>query len=566
MFLSSALVTAAGCATNQKAEIATYRKELDGADPRPFVYHAGDPLTLEGAIYLANRNDEALASEGENYLQAVIDKERQFSTLFPSISLSPTYSWLSSRSGIGGAGTIATGTGGGGAGTGGAGGTQVIGIGSEKASQFDVPLVASYNVFNGFADISNIRRAGYTSQQQRALLLDLQQTTFLNVAQAYYTVLTNERSVVVLLNSVKVQNETVRDMQGRQRAGLARPLDVAQSEAQDAATRVQLIQAQNNVRTARIALAFLTNAPVQDAKLSDRLMVPRNLAPADDALKFAVRTRQDVQAGEAAVEAARQNVQAAIAQYYPSVTLNVDYFLHKESISTGTVWESLLTVNLPIFTFGEIDANVRQAWSQLRQTWLTDQRNHRTVTEQIRTAYENLTGSKLRIAELRIETSAAREALQQAQFSYQAGLATNLDVLTATQSLLTSQLALVTEELNYKVDYVQVLRSEGQIPRPDSGTVLSTGPTSQPAEDELTTPGPGELQTTNPSVPSATNPTTAPATTTNPSTAPPIDAGANNPAPPSATNPATTPATGATTNPAAGSATNPATTAPGIVQ
>ncbi|HZK82742.1 MAG TPA: TolC family protein, partial [Humisphaera sp.] len=319
--------------------------------------------------------------------------------------------------------------------------------------------------------------------------------------------------VVVLLNSVKVQNETVRDMQGRQRAGLARPLDVAQSEAQDAATRVQLIQAQNNVRTGRIALAFLTGAPVENAKVADRLIVPPNLASADDALKFAIRTRQDVQAGEAAVEAARQNVQAAIAQYYPSVTLNVDYFLHKESISTATVWESMLTVNLPIFTFGEIDANVRTAWSQLRQAWLNDQRNRRVVAQQIRTAYENLNGSKLRTAELKIEAAAARDALQQAQFSYQAGLATNLDVLTATQALLAAQLSLVTEELAYKVDYLQVLRSEGQIPRPDSGTSLNSGATSQPAEDELTTPG-FEANSPTANQPATTQPATTQATTT----------------------------------------------------
>ena len=60
-------------------------------------------------------------------------------------------------------------------------------------------------------------------------------------------------------------------------AGVARPLDVSQSEAQAAATRVQLIQAQNNVRTSRIELAFLVDAPVQDAPLDDLLPVPTKL-------------------------------------------------------------------------------------------------------------------------------------------------------------------------------------------------------------------------------------------------------------------------------------------------
>src|SRR5665213_2007312 len=99
--LISPFVFVVGC-VDQKKEVATYRKALDGKRPGQYEFHGGDPLTLEGAIFLANRNDETLASGGETYLQAVIDKERQFSTLFPTISLAPTYGWLSSRSGLGG--------------------------------------------------------------------------------------------------------------------------------------------------------------------------------------------------------------------------------------------------------------------------------------------------------------------------------------------------------------------------------------------------------------------------------------------------------------------------------
>ena len=457
-----------GCAVDQKKEIATYRKVLDGKTPPQFVYHAGEPLTLEAALLLTNRNDEQLASSGEDYLQALIDKERQFSAFLPQISISSA-GFEYYRNGFGGNGVGASGT-------------------AIRQGTSSVPVVASENVFDGFQSVSNYRRAGYTAQQRNALLLDLQQTILLNVATSYYTVLANERSVTVLLNSVQVQNERVRDQEGRQRAGVARPLDVAQFQAQAAATRVQLIQAQNNVRTGRIALAFLTSAPVQDAPLADRLIVPNDLASSNEALKYAVRTRQDVQASEAAIEAARQSVQAAIGQYYPSINIDFEYLIQKAPSLYG--WTGAITANVPIFTAGIIDANVRTAWSQLRQAWLNEQRTHRLVAEQVRTAYENLEGSKRRIVELHIEVAAAHDALQQAQFSYQAGLATNLDVLTATDQLLAAQLSLATEELNFKIYYLQLLRSEGRLPRPDSPFGLTSAPTSQPSDRDVTTPAP----------------------------------------------------------------------------
>ena len=346
--------------------------------------------------------------------------------------------------------------------------------------------------------MANYRRAGYTAGQREALLLDLQQTILLNLVQTYYSVLTNERSVLVLVNSAELQNERVRDMEGRQRAGLARPLDVAQSEAQAAATRVQLIQAQNNVRTSRIALAFLTAAAVQDAPLEDRLAVPDKFESQDELTRLAQKSRQDVQAGEAAVEAARQSVQAAIGQYYPSVTLNLENFLHKESLSTLTVWDGVLEANIPIFTAGQIDANVRTAWSQLRQAWLNDQRTRRLVSEQVRTAYENLQGSKLRLHDLHVEVAAARDALQQARFSYTAGLATNLDVLTAIDQVNSAELSLASEQFNYKIFYLQLLRSQGKLARPDSPLPPPGAPAAKPSIDEITPVSPAAIPATAP--------------------------------------------------------------------
>ncbi|MDB5305502.1 MAG: outer rane efflux protein [Phycisphaerales bacterium] len=452
-----------GCVVDQKKEVAKYRKVLDGKNPPKFTYTSPEPLTLEAALLLANRNDEILASGGEDYLQALINKERAFSTFLPTISFAPTYSWVDKR------------------------GRSFTGA-PVKQGVTDAPITGRYNVFNGFQDYYTYQAVGFTIEQRKAQLLDLQQTTLLNVAQTYYTILAAERSVKVLLNSTDVQNARVRDMEGRQRAGVARPLDVAQTEATAAATRVQLIQAQNNVRDGRIMLAFLVDAPVQDAPLADRLAVPNDLPSADESLRIAESTRQDIQAAEAAIEANRQNVNAAIGQYYPSVTLNVDYFLHKETFPTFSEWAGIVQLNVPIFTAGQIDANVRTAWSQLRQAWLNATHTRRLVSEQVRTAYENMKSSNLRVVELRVEVAAAQEAYRQARQTYTAGLATNLDVLTAQDQLLASQLSLANEEFNYKLFYLQLQRSIGRLPRPDSPLPPPGAPTSQPSPMEVETP------------------------------------------------------------------------------
>ena len=82
---------------------------------------------------------------------------------------------------------------------------------------------------------------------QRHLLLDLKATVLLDVVHSYYGVLEAQRRVAVLQNLLAVQQQRVKDMRAKVQAGVVRPLDVAQSEAQEADTSAR--QRQSSVRT-----------------------------------------------------------------------------------------------------------------------------------------------------------------------------------------------------------------------------------------------------------------------------------------------------------------------------
>lgn len=475
---------AAGCVDQQK-EVATYRKVVDGEHPAEVKpqYAAGEPLTLEQSLMLASRGYEQIDIQGELYLQTLIERDRAFSTFMPTISLAPELSWQNKKSSRG---TIVTGTGSGG--TGGTGGTGSGGTGTGTGAQgssgryttFDVPVVAKANLFNGFRDVATIRAAYANVDQYRNLLLDFQQTVLLETAQAYYQTLLAERSVEVLTNSAKFQDARVQDMRGRLRAGIAQPLDLAQTEAQAAATRAQLVTAQNNVNTSRLTLALLTNADVEHATLVDRLGVPDALPPVEQAVEAANRTRFDIKADQAAVRVARENVQGAIGEYYPSLSLNLDYYLHRDSFPTNVEWTSILALNVPIFSAGTIQADVRQAWSRLRQALYQEWLRIRTVQRDVKSAWVTVDDSRRRIAELQTEVAASQEALTQSTQRYGVGLATNLDVLTAQNTLLTSQLDLATEEFNRKIYYLDLLRATGQLLLPTGPHSMATTPASRP--------------------------------------------------------------------------------------
>ena len=468
----------AGC-VDQDKEIALYRNVLDrGATTRP-VYDQAKPLTLVEALQLANANNESLSIRGEDYLHALIDKDRAAAAFFPTISLSPSYFFQDKVSSSGSSTTV---IGGGGVGGGVGGGSVFVGGGSSSRNErFDVPVVGDWNAFNGFRDVANVRRARATIDEQRELLLDLQTSLLLDVARVYYEILRSEQSVRVLENSLAVQEARLRDTTGRQQAGLARPLDVAQSQAQVSSTRVLLLQAKSDVVNGRATLAYLIDAPIHTVVLPDGYDPSIDLPELTMALRQSLMSRRDLVAAQAAVRAARQDVAGAFNQYYPSVNINGNYFLTRDSSPADSDWNGLISLDIPIFTAGLIHADVRTAWSRYRQAVLTQRQLTRQIDAAIRSALENLTSTLAILDELRVQATAARQALKQADESYRVGLATNLERLTAQDQVLSAELQLASAEYDRKFLYLTLLRQTGTLNLPtDSNTHLGS-PTTQPS-------------------------------------------------------------------------------------
>jgi outer membrane protein TolC len=461
------LLLALGCVVNQAREVQTWRRVLDGDRPSPVApFVTTETLTLRRAFALANAHNEQLALAGEDYLQAMIDKDRAFASFLPTISFAPTY-MRQEKTGLAAANPM------------------IASFVPEKTR--DVPFQGQW-FLHPFRNVPLVWASRRNVQRERALLLDRQAIVLLDVAQTFFQVARSEKQAQVLENSVQVQRQRVRDMQVWRRAGTARPVDVAQTEAQLAHTRNALIQARNDVRNGRAMLAFLIGAPAVEGPLEGGWEVP----PAggwriQPLLALAAEHRQDLQAAHATVMAAANLLQSAWGQYFPSVSLNLTYYLSRQTFPNDVDWTSLLAVNVPIFSAGLTHADVRAAYSRLRQAYQLESSARREVLKDLRVALEDLIGDEQRLEQLDIETRAAREALRQADAAFRAGMGTNLERLVAQDQWLTAELALTSEQFQRSVDYLRLLRVTGVLDvgltaslpagaaRTDAADALSTG-------------------------------------------------------------------------------------------
>ncbi|HLO41409.1 MAG TPA: TolC family protein, partial [Phycisphaerales bacterium] len=314
-----AALLAGGCTVDQKSEVGAYRALLDLGPAEALAEEAAGgasrPLSLRGAVWRANQVNETLSIEGESYVRALADRRRSVASLLPEVD---GFGELAVRENSGGSG-------------------------SSETVTFDAGLRARYTLLSGMTDVNLVRAATLTAEERLWLLLDLRETLLLDTARAYYTILLAERRVRVLESSLAVQEERLRDIRGRREAGFARPLDVAQIEAQASETRVALLDAKNDELVARAALGLLTGLDVRSRGLSDGFEPPAELPTEEELRERAVEHRQDVIAARARAASARRNVDAQIGRYYPSITVNLDYFLYRETTPDDREWSGLLS-------------------------------------------------------------------------------------------------------------------------------------------------------------------------------------------------------------------------------
>jgi outer membrane protein TolC len=464
-----------GCAVDQQKERNLYRSVLDAHLPAPKPYVADAPLSLREALLLANRNNEQLAMRGEDFVQALIAKNRVAAAFLPTVSFQPNYTIEQRAREDGGTSTGPGGTGLGFNNTSSTSGGSGFRNSGQIAHRLEAPVVGSMNLFRGFGDVANLASAEAVAAERREELLDAQATILINVSQVYYQVLRSEQAVEVIRNSLRVQEARLADVTQQFKNGLAIQLTVAQTRAQVDATRVTLIQAESDVRNGRIALALLIGVNEVQGRLEEDITAPPAEArPTQAELeRLALETRQDARAAAAAVAAAKQAVQVAIAQYYPSVSLNVTGFLYREFYADASKWSAILTANIPIFSAGIIEADVRNAWSRLRQAALFESYVHRQVLRDVRQAYENLKTADQRISQLQDQVKASEDAYVQAVNAFQNQLAINLDVQVALDQLLNSQLQLASAEFDRTVFWLDLVRSTGRM-----GDVAIAGPLS----------------------------------------------------------------------------------------
>ncbi len=350
-------------------------------------------------------------------------------------------------------------------------------LGLRPDGQFRPPtLVGPFTTFDARASLSqtlfdfpSIRRYQAAKRGIEAAREDDQQNRELvaaQVAQLYLNAVRAGSAVEAAEADVKLAQEVL-DLSTRQKeAGTGTRIEETRSQVQLANQRQRLFAATLEAGRAKLELARAIGLDLDERlELVDRL---REREPSADsfeqASRVALSSRRDLRALEEDLRRSQLLDSAARLERAPSVAGFADYgSIGASPTDLIPTWAAGVTVQLPVFDGGKMEADRAEAKSKLRQSRIKVEDLKRQIELEVRLALSGvrLTREQVGVSERGLEL--AQDELSQAERRYQAGFTTGVEVTDAQERLERARQNHIAALYTYNIAVLNLSQAMGTV-------------------------------------------------------------------------------------------------------
>jgi len=374
-------------------------------------------ITLEDAYRSASFNSEALLIARENLIQSEEEVRRAKSFLYPNVSADLNY--LRRPKALRKSGFL---------------------LRSESETRFDLTL--SQPLYTGGRAEALYRSEKLARVGEKIRLSLTTEDLLFEIAQAYYEALKTENNVKIEVKELERLKEHRKNAAKQLEVGEVSQTVLLRAEAELSDARAKLIRAQNAQSAARDQLALL--AKIEGAfKLKDPARTPLSKQSESSWIETALGRRLELQEEEIAIKRAGEGLELARGNFLPLLSLDLSYRWTDQQpqgsflIQNDTFAE--LKLRVPIFEGMLRQAELSQAHSRMRQSFLLKRQMEDEISVSIRRALLNLSSLTGELRQLEDRIRFARKAFSLASRQFDVGIGTHIDVLDANAALLDAE-------------------------------------------------------------------------------------------------------------------------------
>jgi outer membrane protein TolC len=365
---------------------------------------------------------------------------------------------------------------------------------------YTTTLALTQPIFQGGRIFAGMRAAGDVRAASRYNLLETRARLTMDAHTTYLGVILARELVVIQEENAKLADARLTQVQQLEQAGRASRYDLLKARVDRANLEPALLQARSNAALAEIELKQLLNYPSNTVVVLtnelDTAALRASVTEIVSSVAAGSVNRSSVRAAEASVDARREGIRIARADFMPtfSVFLNNGYTALPASSGFPTVWGHTSAANCPpgsepgrvcqnngwypdrslgvqmawpIFdglrTKGSVDlasAQERVARAQLEQA-------RELVAVEVARAQAEFTRADAVYNMLQQNTAEADEAYRIAALRFERGLGTQLEVNDAQFALLNARVNAARATIDYYLAAAELARSHGrEIPPP----------------------------------------------------------------------------------------------------
>jgi outer membrane protein len=319
---------------------------------------------------------------------------------------------------------------------------------------FDLTLWRRYQAARNTSDAS---KANSLSTREQVILLTVSQ--YIGTLRAVANVQASQSRV----NLAQALYDQAADLQ---KEGVGTGIDTLRANVELQNEKQRLLEAQNDRETLLYGLSRLLNLdPRQKIELADALNFSDTPQPEIGAsIEAALADRQEWKALNSQIKAAEGEKKAAQSERLPSVRFDGDYaYFGSSGNTTLPTYTYQASVHLPLFTGGRIRAEVVRTDLEIRklEEQRADLRNQ--IALDVKTALLNLESARNEVQVANLGVQLSKEEVNQARDRFNAGVANNIEVIQAQDSLSRAndnQIAALYRFNQARADYA---RSIGQM-------------------------------------------------------------------------------------------------------
>lgn len=306
--------------------------------------------------------------------------------------------------------------------------------------------------------------ASDNAQVAELSLVDTRRRVAITTAQAYLTVMAQERAIEVTQRALDNANAHYQYAHQRFTGGIGNQVDDVRAGQELASSSAQLERVRAGLYSAQEALGVMLGRD-EPVSVIDSVELP---APPSlqEGLKAVDTQRSDVNADRAALDAQQRLNDDNWAEYAPLLVAQAQPFYHEPGTVAAphTGWQVQLLLTLPLYDGGARYSTIAQRDAALSARQAQLEATMRRAKSEVRVAFEAARRADAALISAKQAAAFAAQALKFATLAYEAGASTNIEVVDAERRARDADTSVVLAEDAARQARVDLLAATGRFP------------------------------------------------------------------------------------------------------